>query len=203
MRRRALLSTVAFTTTAATAGCLGDVRQRLSGPIRFDHARGRIHDASQSFVRGGLGGSPTEDQYAAWLFTSAPSSDVAVFTDALGLETRREWDNEVHNENYDAGFVLLAQVRTGREHARRLGPVPYICDPAWTGWRRARVPLSLDPANLETDELAGADGVVATLAAYVTAPEAPRAATVPFLSTGADACEAANATLTAESWSPP
>jgi hypothetical protein len=203
MRRRALLSTAAFTATAATAGCLGDVRRNLSGPIRFDHARGRVHDASQSFVRGGLGGSPTGDQYAAWLFTSAPSSDVTVFTDALGSETQREWDNEVHNENYDAGFVLLAQVRTGREHARRLGPVPPVCDPAWTGWQRARVPLLLDPADLAADELADADEVVATLAAYVTSPETPRAATVPFLSTAADACEAANATLTAGSWSPP
>jgi hypothetical protein len=202
MRRRALLSTVAFTAITATAGCLGDVRRNLSGPIRFDHARGRIHDASQPLVRGGLGGSPTEDQYAAWLFTSAPSSDVTVFTDALGSETQREWDKEVHNENYDAGFVILAQVRTGREHATWLGTTPSVCDPAWTGWQRARVPLLLDPA-LAADELADADEVVATLAAYVTAPEAPRAATVPFLSTAADACEAANATLTAESWSPP
>lgn len=199
MRRRALL---ASTTLLASAGCLADVRGSVSGAIRVGHATGRIHDARQQFVRGGLGGSAPDSPYAAWLFASPPS-DVSVFTDALGTETRRQWDNEVHNGNYDAGFVLLAQVRTTREYATRIAPAPLACDPAWTGWRRARVPVELTPADLSVDELADAEEVVATLATYLESDTAPERTTVPFLSSEADDCDAANATLTAATWTPP
>lgn len=202
MRRRALLTSTALS-LAASSGCLGDARQSVSGDIRFSHARGRIHDAENSFVRGGLGGSSTEESYAAWLFPEAPPSDVTVFTDELGAEPQREWDNEIHNEDYDAGFILLAQIRTPRERATTLSPAPFACDPGWTGWRRARVPLGLETAELDPDELADADEVVATLATYLESSEAPRRTSVPFLSPAADSCEVANATLTAASWSSP
>ncbi|WP_372911226.1 hypothetical protein [Salinigranum sp.] len=201
MRRRVLLSSVALS-LSATAGCLSDARRQVSGPIRFGHARGRLHDAERSFVRGGLGGSPTEESYAVWLFPEAPPSDVSVFTDALGAETQREWDNEVHNENYDEGFILLAQIRTPGERATTLSPVPHSCDPGWTGWRRARIPLGLERTDL-SDDLADATAVVATLATYVESSETPRRATVPFLSEAADSCDAANATLTARPWTNP
>lgn len=200
MRRRALLTSTALS-LAASGGCLGDVRQSVSGDIRFSHARGRTHDAENSFVRGGLGGSSTDDSYAVWLFSETPPSNVTVFTDELGAETQREWDTEVHNENYDAGFVLLAQIRTLRDRATTLVPSPFACEAGWTGWRRARVPLGLEAAELDTDELADADEVVATLVTYLEASETPRRASVPFLSSTAGSCEAANATLTAASWS--
>lgn len=202
MRRRALLTSAAAS-LFGTAGCLANTRRQLSGPIRFDHARGRVHDAERRFVRGGLGGSTTADSYAVWLFSAAPPSDVTVFTDELGAETQREWDNEVHNENYDAGFVLLAQIRTSREHTTTLSPASFACDPSWTGWRRARVPLGLNRDELDPDELADADEVVATLVTYLESSEAPRRASVPFLSPTADSCSAANTTLTAEPWSLP
>jgi hypothetical protein len=199
MRRRALLASTAFT-ALATGGCLADVRRSASGPIRFGHARGRLHDASVPFVRGGLG-TRNDDSYAAWLFSTPPASDVSVFTDSAGRERQREWDNEVHNENYDTGFLLLAQIRTPRERATTLTPVPLGCDPGWTGWRRARVPLGLERTETRP-ELADADEVVATLLAYLEAAETPRQATVPFLSDAADSCEAANNTMGAERWTP-
>lgn len=200
MRRRALLASTAL---ALTTGCLADARRQVSGPIRFGHATGRVHDATDAFVRGGLGGSEPDSPYAAWLFSTPPPTDVTVFTDELGAETQRQWDNEVHNENYDAGFVLLAQVRTAREDATRIAPAPLACDPGWTGWRRARVPVELTPADLSTDELPDAEEVVATLATYLESDTAPQRARVPFLSPAADSCAAANATLTAATWTPP
>jgi hypothetical protein len=200
MRRRALLASAALT-TAATGGCLADVRRFSAGPVRFGHARARLTDASEPFVRGGLG-TRDDDSYAAWLFTTPPASDVSVFSDSAGRERQREWDDEIHNENYDAGFVILAQIRTPRERATTLTPVPLGCDPGWTGWRRARVPLGLERTEVRP-ELAGADEVVATLLAYVEAGDAPQQATVAFLSEAADSCEAANNTMTAERWTPP
>ena len=202
MHRRSLLASTACA-LAGTTGCLTAARRQASGPVRFGHARGRIHDATDAFVRGGLGGSPPETSYAAWLFTEPPATDVTVFTDALGDETQRQWDNEVHNENYDAGFLVLAQIRTLRDRATTLRPSPLGCDADWAGWREARVPLGLEPAELTPEELPDADDVVATLATYLEASDGPRRATVPFLSTEADTCEAANATLTAEAWTPP
>jgi hypothetical protein len=50
--------------------------------------------------------------------------------------------------------------------------------------------------------LTDADEVVATTLVYVTSTDAPGQLTVPFLSTGAESCAAANATLTAASWTP-
>jgi hypothetical protein len=201
MRRRALLASTALALSPAS-GCLGDVRRRTAGPIRFGHARTRLHAAVEPFVRRGLGGARTEEPYAAWLFTSPPT-DVSVFTAELGSEPQREWDNEVHNENYEAGFLVLAQVRTPRDRARTLLPAPLGCDAGWTGWREARTPLELGPAELSPDELADTDEVVATTLAYFESMEAPWQARVPFLSTEAPSCEAANATLTAGSWTPP
>ncbi|WP_318570046.1 hypothetical protein [Salinigranum marinum] len=200
MRRRALLSSAAL---GLATGCLADSRRQVSGPIRFGHATERVHDAADAFVRGGLGGSSPESPYAAWLFSTPPSADVSVFTDALGAETQRQWDNEVHNENYDAGFVVLAQVRTKRSQATRLSPFSLSCDPGWTGWRRGRVPVGLDPASLSADELPDAEEVVSTVAVYLESTESPRRVTVPFLSPAADSCAAANATPTAATWTPP
>lgn len=199
MRRRALLATGC---TLATAGCLGTIRRQTSGRLSFDHARGRLHAASDAFVRGGIDGR-SESPYGAWLFTSAPPREVSVFTDALGDEPRREWDNEVHNEDYDAGFLLLAQVRTRRERATRLSPGPPICDAAWTGLRAARLPLWLKRDDGPEDEIPAGNEVVATLLTYFEAADAPTRASVPFLSERTNDCEAANATLTAEEWSPP
>lgn len=206
MRRRALLTSIGAALLTGTAGCLGTTRRQLSGPIRFGHARARVHDARDGFVAGGLGGSdaaPETAPYAAWLFPSPPADDVSVFTDALGAENRRQWDNEVHNENYEEGFVLLAQVRTPRERATTLRPGPVGCDAAWTGWRRARVPVGLVSAEMDADELPDAETVVATALVYLEANDAPREATVPFLSPQAASCTAANETLTARPWAPP
>jgi hypothetical protein len=200
MRRRALLASAAL---SAGGGCLADVRRQASGPVRFGHARTRLHPADEAFVRGGLGGTSPPEPYAAWLFSTPPPSDVSVFTGALGAENRRQWDNEIHNENYDAGFTLLAQVRTPRDRATTLIPAPLGCDAGWTGWREARTPLELAPAGLSADELTDADEVVATTLGYFESTDAPSRARVPFLSTDAGSCGAANATLTAVSWAPP
>lgn len=202
MRRRALLASAALTLSPAS-GCFGDARRRTAGPIRFGHARTRLHATAEPFVRGGLGGARTGEPYAAWLFTAPPSTDVSVFTAGLGSEPQRQWDNEVHNENYEAGFLVLAQVRTPRDRARTLLPAPLGCDAGWTGWREARTPLELSPAELSSDELADTDEVVATTLAYFESMAAPSRTRVPFLSTEAPSCEAANATLTAASWTPP
>jgi hypothetical protein len=204
MQRRALLASTAVA-ASGVAGCLVGARRQVSGPVRFDHARARVHDADQPFVHGGIGGDGVEDPYAAWLFTDPPPADVSVFTDRLGAERQRQWDNEIHNENYDDGFMLLAQVRTPRERARTLRPAPTGCDADWTGWRRARVPVGLEPAELSREDVADADEVVATLLSYVASAEAPDRLTVPFLSERADTytCAAANATLTGASWTPP
>lgn len=199
MRRRALLASTAALTTSAT-GCLDRVRRQVSGPVRFGHARGRVHDADDGFVAGGLGDAdplPDTSPYAAWLFTSPPPDDRRVVTDALGAETQREWDNEIHNENYAEGFVVLAQVRTPRDRATSLRPTLLGCEAAWAGWRTVRVPLGLERADLASDELADADEVVATLLVYLESADAPRRASVPFTSRGAESCAAANATLTA------
>jgi hypothetical protein len=175
MRRRALLSSAALG-LAATAGCLGDARQTLSGDIRPDHARLTVHPASARFVRGGLT-ADSDDRFRAWLFPEAPPDDRTVFTDARGAEERREWDNEVHNENYEAGFTLLVQSRSSRADAHQAEPA-FPADPAWTGWRRARFPFEFVRRELDPDDLPDADRVVSTYLGYFTAETNPVKGTV-------------------------
>jgi hypothetical protein len=174
MRRRALLSSVALGLTAS-AGCLSDARQSVSGDISHDHSQLTVHAATERFVRGGL--TPeSDDNFRAWLFPEAPSDDEPVFTDALGADDQREWNDEVHNENYETGFVLLVQARSPRSTPHQAEPA-FPVGPTWAGWRRARVPFEFPPRDLEVDVAPDADHVVSTFLGYYTAETNPAEAT--------------------------
>ncbi|AUV81846.1 hypothetical protein C2R22_09455 [Salinigranum rubrum] len=175
MRRRALLSSAALG-LAATTGCLGDVRHTVSGDIRHEHARLTVHPASTRFVRGGLTAG-SDDRFRAWLFPEAPPDDQTVFTDARGAEEQREWDDEVHSENYDAGFTLLMQSRSPRANPHQAEPT-FPDDPAWTGWRRAQFPFEFVTRDLDPDIVPDADRVVSTYLGYFTAGTTPTTGTV-------------------------
>jgi hypothetical protein len=201
MRRRALLSSAGLC-LAATAGCLGDARQTLSGDVHHDHSQLTVHAATERFVRGGLT-ADSEDRFRAWLFPEAPPDDETVFTDARGTDEQREWDNEVHNENYSEGFMLLVQARSPRANPHQAEPA-FPADPEWTGWRRARFPFEFVRRELEADELPDAERVVSTFLGYFTAQTNPTGGTV-AVHTGVDGAGMGNLFTEVETrrWEPP
>jgi hypothetical protein len=201
MRRRALLTSAALG-LAASAGCLADARRTLSGDVRHDHSRLTVHAATDRFVRGGLA-ADSEDRFRAWVFPEAPSADQTVFTDALGADDQREWDNEVHNENYGEGFMLLVQSRSARADPHQTEPA-FPADPEWTGWRRARVPFEFARRDLDDDVAPDADRVVSTYLGYYAAETSPTRATVAVHS-AADGAEMGEVIeeVDARRWTPP
>jgi hypothetical protein len=201
VRRRALLASTAVV-AAAPAGCLADARRAAWGDVRHDHSRLTVHDAGDEFVRGGLGPDP-DARFRAWLFAAPPPADESVFTDALGADDRREWDNEVHNESYDEGFLLLAQSSSPRSSPRGIEPA-FPTDPAWSGWRRAAVPFEVGRIDVPADRYPDADRLTTTFLGYYAASTSPRRATA-VIRERTDGARAGpvRARVAADRWSPP
>jgi hypothetical protein len=175
VRRRALLSTAAAAGTAALSGCLTGVRQTLSGDVRFGNAGGTLH--TDQWVAGGLA-PDSEAWYHAALYAEAPPRDADLFTDAY---PRREtsFDNDLLNDGYENGFVLLFEARMAPEDAFVTLPA-HSRDPAWTGWDSLDLPLQRsrhDPETLDEDQRR-ADFLVSTMLAYYESEYDPARATV-------------------------
>jgi hypothetical protein len=175
VRRRALLSTAAVASTAALSGCLTDARRTLSGDVRASNASATLH--TDRWVVGGLG-PDSETWYHAALYTEAPPRDATLFTDAYPRRAK-SFDNDLLNDDYENGFVLLFEARMAPEEAYVTLPA-HSPDPSWTGWDSVDLPLQRsrhDPETLAEDQRQ-ADGLVSTMLAYYESDADPSRATV-------------------------
>lgn len=180
MRRRSLLSASAFSVVglAGLSGCLGDVRQQMSGDIDANHATAAMHSAEKPWLRGGLS-ADADRTFHAELFTEAPPDDAELFT-ADYPRKARTFDNDVRNDDYSTGFSLLAEAKMPGEEAYAILPDGYG-EEGWTGWSSASLPLGRRPyedgAELP-DDLRDADELICTMLARYEADAAPSRATV-------------------------
>lgn len=176
MHRRALLSVSALS-LAGLAGCLGDVRRAASGTVRMDHASATLHPATEPWFVGGLS-AESSDAYHAELFTEAPPDDADLFTDHY---PRREYslDNDVRNDDYSTGFLLLFEAKMPRAEPYTVGPTILHGDVEWTGWNGVSLPLERSPRDPDDLSFDGdPDELVCTMLARYESASSPSEATV-------------------------
>ncbi|MDS0298862.1 hypothetical protein NDI76_08905 [Halogeometricum sp. S1BR25-6] len=177
MRRRALLS-ASVLSLAGLSGCLGDVRRRVSGRVTASHATAVMHSADDPWIRGGLS-ADSDRAFHAELFTEAPDDVYEVFTDDYPRKPR-SFDNDVRNDDYSAGFSLLAEAKMPRAEAYTVLPGG-DGEEGWAEWDSVSLPLRRRPygdgAGLP-DHLRDADELLCTMLARYEAESSPSTATV-------------------------
>ncbi|KAB1188417.1 MULTISPECIES: hypothetical protein [Haloferax] len=168
MRRRALLTSAASVSLAATTGCLTDARQSVSGHIYQDHGFADLHAASKQYVCGSF---PDDSPVRGWLFPDPPDDQRDVLTEQA---MQGELSNDLLWAEGDS-FVLLLEVRMPREQAVFYSPSGPI---RWTGWNSAEIPIRRSETYFSGDD--DADELVCTAIAKLDAENggAPTRATL-------------------------
>ncbi|SFR68472.1 hypothetical protein [Halogeometricum limi] len=175
MRRRALLSAAALTT--GLAGCLDAAQRQVRGRIDMDHAVAALHPADEPWIRGGLSADENRT-YHAELFAEAPPDDADVFTEAYP-QREESLDNDVRNDDYSTGFLLLFEVKSSREEAYTAMPTTIHGELAWAGIDGISLPLERYEYGSDLPETVGdADEVVCTMLARYEVRRNPKTATV-------------------------
>lgn len=137
MRRRALLSSVASLSLAATAGCLAATRRTVSGDITGDHGSASLHPADEQYVHGSF---PDGSNLRGWVFPDPPENQRDVFTDRA---MQGRYSNDLLWADGDS-FVLLFEVLMSPDDA---GFYNVGLSPAWTGWNTAEIPIRRSPGD--------------------------------------------------------
>lgn len=167
MKRRALLAASAASLTGLT-GCLGTVRRRVSGRIDMDHATTVFHPADEPWFVGGLSAASRGTAHTE-LFTESPADVDDLFTDHYP-KREQSMDNDVRNDDYSNGFLLLFEAKMPVEEAYSVQPTILHGELAWTGWDTVSVPTVRSPRDPES--LSFDDDVEAVIATTLTRYEA-------------------------------
>ncbi|WP_363463864.1 hypothetical protein [Halogeometricum borinquense] len=176
MNRRALLSASALTLTGL-AGCTGTVREQVSGGIDMELATTIYHPADEPWFVGGLS-AQSSNAYRTELFTQPPPDDADLFT---GHYPHKEHslDNDIRNDDYSTGFLLLFEAKMPRRKPYSISPTILHGDLSWSAWDTASIPMrrdSRDPESLSFGD--DVDEVISTTLVRYEADATPSKAVV-------------------------
>jgi hypothetical protein len=167
VKRRALLASSAASLAGLT-GCLGTVRRRMSGRIGMDHATTVFHPADEPWFVGGLSAASRGTAHTE-LFTEAPADVDDLFTEHYP-KREESMDNDLRNDDYSNGFLLLFEAKMPVEEAYGVQPTILHGELDWTGWETLSVPTVRSPRDPES--LSFDDDVEEVIATTLTRYEA-------------------------------
>jgi hypothetical protein len=163
VKRRALLAASAAPFAGLT-GCLGTARRRVSGPVEMAHATTVFHPADEPWFVGGLSAT-SRHTYRTDLFTESPADVDDLFTEHYP-KRERSMDNDLRNDDYSNGFLLLFEAKMPVEAAFSVRPTTRYGERAWTGWDSVSLPAVRSAHDHET--LSFDDDVEAVVATTLT-----------------------------------